>query len=168
MWVNHVIEWPRFLQTSRRQGRERIPGLQAEQHSVGAPSTLNFKVLTWKPLTGSFPLRKQHQQPGLPVYSWSHLFLNSWRDLFKHLNYSSIFIDFDHGWLTDSAGSGLVSQSVHQWRVWWWTPTDFRQLILLASYYLSAHFLSNVAVVFTAQSALFFCYKLCSRWHGSM
>ena len=48
----------------------------------------------------------------------------------------------------------LVALSVHQWRVWKWTHADFRQLIKLAFYDLSAYFLYNVAAtVFTVWSA---------------
>lgn len=54
-----------------------------------------------------------------------------------------------------STGRGLVSPSVHQWSVWKWTHADFRQLIALAFYDLSAHFLYNAATVFTARSAKF-------------
>lgn len=159
MWVSHVIEWPRFLQTPRRQSRERI--CQFRLHSTAwahlAPTpmrwqqSLNLNVFTWK--SGcSFLLRKQHQPPGLPVFFLDHVsFLNSLVSI--EITATSSLAVAPAG-IAGSTGSGLGSLSVHQWRVWKWTHADFRQLIKLAFYYLSAYFLYNVtATVFISWSA---------------
>ena len=63
--------------------------------------------------------------------------------------------------IAGSTGCRLVALSVHQWRVWKWTHADFRQLIKLAFYDLSAYFLYNVAAtVFTMWSAKSFFFPV--------
>ena len=73
---------------------------------------------------------------------------------FKQWNYIASFLAVAPVGIAGSSGCRLASLSVHQWRAWKRTHADFRQLIKLAFYDLSAYFLYNVAAtVFTMWSA---------------